>query len=409
MSSVEDLRREQSLAGLAHISVVSFVAARSAPVGGFWIALAGGVALARAAQRFGARHGYGASVAATLQSVAILGPIRFGVPLTQALTAPLLGRLEARGVRILPQVLICAVTRVACNAATTAFFIWVIAGGLDAYGGTYDAVTSRVPLLPRGTAGVLVVTAAGLLAWGAFASTVQVLVYRRGLRRWPEAIGEGPLERAQRAPSGSYRFDPRAVAVAAALAFGLLISSTAWPLLGGVAAWLALAWLVARPVPEVLRSGLVLTLVIAGGVLAFGLLGGLGVELVLRRTVRAALLVLVATWLGGAAGADGLRETSRRTLDRLRRVPSLQEAARVLDDLGARDQLVAAGRSMLDAVGTSRKRPLPLFDAVLAWIATESGRFQRGTAGPAAALAMARRDVALIALAAAPALVFGAG
>jgi hypothetical protein len=405
---MEDLRREQSLSGLAHISVVSFVAARSAPAGGFWISLAGGVALARAAQRFGARHGYGASVAAMLQSVAILGPVRLGVPLTQALTAPLLGRLEARGVGRLPQVLICAVTRLACNAATTAFFIWVIAGGLDAYGGTYNRVTSRLPLLPRGTAGVLIVTAAGLLGWAAFASTVQVLVYRRGLRRWPEAIVEGPRERAQRAPRGSYRFDPRAVALAAALAFGLLISSTAWPLLGGVAAWLALAWLVARPAPEVLRSGLVLTLVIAGGVLAFGLLGGLGVEIVLQRTVRAALLVLVSTWLGGAAGADGLREASRRALDRLRRVPSVEEAARVLDDLGARDQLVAAGRSMLHAVGSSRKRPLPLFDAVLAWIASESGRFQTAPTGPAPALAMARADVALIALAAAPALVFGA-
>lgn len=409
MSATEDIRREQSLAGLAHISVVSFVAARSAPGGGFWIALAGGVALARAAQRFGARHGYGASVAATLQSVAILGPIRLGVPLTQALTAPLLGRLEARGVAMLPQVLICALTRVACNAASTAFFIWIIAGGLDAYGGTYQRVTNLVPMLPRGTAGVLVVTAAGLLGWGAFASTVQVLVYRRGLRRWPEAIGEGSLERAQREPRGGHRFDPRAVALAAALAFGLLISSTAWPLLGGVAAWLALAWIVARPVPEVLRSGLVLTLVIAGGVLAFGLLGGLDVELVLRRTVRAALLVLVATWLGGAAGADGLREASRRALDRLRIVPSLQEAARVLNDLGSRDQLVVAGRSMLHAVATSPKRPLPLFDAVLAWIATESGHFRTGTTGPVPTLAMARRDVALIALAAAPALVFGAG
>jgi hypothetical protein len=63
---------------------------------------------------------------------------------------------------------------------------------------------------------------------------------------------------------------------------------------------------------------------------------------------------------------------------------------------------------MLHAVGSSRKRPLPLFDAVLAWIASESGRFQTAPTGPAPALAMARADVALIALAAAPALVFGA-
>ena len=51
-------------AGPAHVAVVSFLAARAAPSGGFWIALAGGVALARVAQRRGARTGFGASIAA---------------------------------------------------------------------------------------------------------------------------------------------------------------------------------------------------------------------------------------------------------------------------------------------------------------------------------------------------------
>ena len=41
-----------------------------------------------------------------------------------------------------------------------------------------------------GTADALVVTGAGLLAWAAFASVVQVLVYRRGLRDWDGR--EGP-------------------------------------------------------------------------------------------------------------------------------------------------------------------------------------------------------------------------
>ena len=73
--------------------------------------------------------------------------------------------------------------RLVHNAATTAFFIWVIAGGLDAYAGTYDAIGRRFGI-EVGTADALALTFASLLAWAAFASTVQVLVYRRGLRAW---------------------------------------------------------------------------------------------------------------------------------------------------------------------------------------------------------------------------------
>src|ERR671912_303450 len=112
--------------GPAHVGVVSFLAARAAPTGGFWIALAGGVALARVAERRGARPGFGASVAAMLETVAIIGPARFGIPLTQAVTAPLLGRLDARRVGVPLQVLVCALLRLLHNTATTAFFIWVI-------------------------------------------------------------------------------------------------------------------------------------------------------------------------------------------------------------------------------------------------------------------------------------------
>src|ERR671914_1915818 len=98
-------------AGPAYVATVSFLASRAAPTGGFLIALAGGVALARVAQRLGARQGFGASIAAMLETVAIMGPARFGVPLTQAISAPLLGRLEARGVRPSLQVVACAALR----------------------------------------------------------------------------------------------------------------------------------------------------------------------------------------------------------------------------------------------------------------------------------------------------------
>ena len=145
--------------GPAHVAVVSFLAARAAPSGGFWIALAGGVALARVAQQRGARLGFGASAAAMLETVAIIGPARFGIPLTQAVSAPMLGRLEARGWGSAAQVLACAAVRLLHNTATTAFFIWVITGGLDAYAGTYDALARRVGL-EVGSADALVLTAA---------------------------------------------------------------------------------------------------------------------------------------------------------------------------------------------------------------------------------------------------------
>ena len=140
------------------MAVVSFLAARAAPAGGFWIALAGGVAVARVAERRGARLGFGASAAAMLETVAIIGPARLGIPLTQALTAPLLGRLEARGWRPLAQMLACAAIRLVHNTATTAFFIWVITGGLDAYAGTYDAIGRRVGI-EIGSADALALTA----------------------------------------------------------------------------------------------------------------------------------------------------------------------------------------------------------------------------------------------------------
>jgi hypothetical protein len=403
-------------AGPAHVAVVSFLAARAAPTGGFWIALAGGVALARLAERRGARLGFGTSAAAMLETVAIIGPARFGVPLTQAATAPMLGRLEARGVGPGLQVLACAAIRLLHNTATTAFFIWVIAGGLDAYAGTYDALGRRLGI-EVGTADALVLTAASLLAWAAFASTVQVLVYRRGLRQW-ESIAreqpERPAASATAAPteplsvaSPGRRFDPRAVSVAAALAFALLLSSTAWPLLAAVAVWLAFTWALSRGDREPLRTGLAFAAILALGAFIFTLGGGLGVDAALRRASRATLLVLVATWLRAAAGADGLREVSRRVLGRLRRVPAAPEAAKVLDGIASEGRLAAAARALAAELGAVRKRPLALLDAVLGWVVRESTAFRAAAArGPATPLAARPLDWALVLLAAAPAAAF---
>src|SRR3954452_24742479 len=241
--------------GPARVAVVSFLAARAAPVGGFWIALAGGVAIARPAERRGARLGFGASIAAMLETIAIIGPARIGIPFTQAVTAPMLGRLEARGWRPLPQILACATIRLIHNAATTAFFIWVITGGLDAYAGTYDAIGRRLGI-EVGTADALLLTLASLLVWAAFASTVQVMVYRRGLEQWDALaadatevkpdIGGETQSRPTTAAKRAGRFDPLLLTLIAVVAFAVLLATTEWLALGLVAAFLTLAWVITR-------------------------------------------------------------------------------------------------------------------------------------------------------------------
>jgi hypothetical protein len=388
-------------AGPAHVAVVSFLAARAAPSGGFWIALAGGVALARVAQRRGARPGFGASIAAMLETVAIIGPARFGIPLTQAATAPLLGRLEARVWPALPQIAVCAVLRILHNSATTAFFIWVITGGLDAYAGTYDAIGRRFGL-DVGTADALALTAAGLLVWGVFASVVQVLVYRRGLRSWPEedharyVDGDIRREGTGRPTEHRRRFDPRAVTVTAVVLFAVLLASTEWIVLGAVALVLAAAWLLSRPDREPLPTGLLFAAVLALGALIFALGGGLGIDVALRRALRAALIVMVATWLRAAAGADGLREVFRRVLGRLRAIPSLPEAAVVLDGIAAEGRLAAAGRSLAERLRDVSLRPIPFCDAVLAWVVGEARSFRPEPPAAPARLALRPVDLALL-------------
>jgi hypothetical protein len=389
-------------AGLAHVATASFLASRVVPTGGFAIALAGGVALARAAQSAGARTGYGASLAAMLQTVAVMGPARIGIPLTQAISAPLLGRLHVRGAGPRSQFAACAAIRLVDQLVATAFYIWIILGGLSVYAGTYDALLGRLPFLGGGAAAALLATLVGLLAWTVFASWVQVAVYRRGLLAWPEApagVAAGPPAGADPAPARRPRFDPRAVTISAIVAFVALLVSTAWPVLAAVAAWLLVAWATARGDREPVRAGIALAAALAFGALAFGLVSGTGLELTLQRTARAALLVLVATWLRAAAGEEGLREVARRGLRRAGRLPATAEAAAILDRLGARGGLAASGRALVETVRHVPRRPTPLAGAVLLWIAVESARFAPATGEPAAAVLRTRpSDRALVVL-----------
>ena len=397
---------EKEVAGLAHVATVSFLASRAIPSIGFWVALGGGVAVARVGARRGPRWGFGASIAAMLQTVALIGPARIGVPLTQALTAPLLGVMHARDATLAWQMIVCGTIRLVQNAATGAFVIIVLAGGFDVYIDTYESIAGWVPLLPDGETAAIVAILVGPVVWAVFASVVQVLVYRRGLVAWP--TGEDPLhvhigEEAPADPPRG-RFDPRAVALSAVIAFALLLASISWPVLGAVTAWLVLASLTCRGDREVVPTGVALAAVLALVVFLVTLLGGLGVEEALARGSRAGLLVLVATWLRAAAGAIGLREVSRRGLGRLHRLPSAREAALVMDDLGTGRQLGSAARSVLAALRSVEWKPIPVLDAVLGWVAAESRRFRLGAVEPPMVLRVGAVDVALIALAIAPAV-----
>lgn len=422
---------EAEEAGHAHVATASFLAARLAPGGGFMIALAGGLTLARLSARNGWRAGYGASIAATLQTVAIIGPLRFQIPFTQAVSAPMVGRQDAAGVAPWLQVICCAAIRLTLALAALTFHIWIILGGIGAYADAYDGLLGWLPLVPEGQTPAVVLALTLLVSWTVIGSIIQVLVYRRGLRDWPDeddvedgasAPPEPELEpelesegvRAGQRP----RFDARAVILSAGLAFAMLLISHEWALLGAVTLWLALAWLLARGDREPVKPGFVLAGLLAVSVLFAGVIGQQGILLTLERTTRALLLVLVATWMRAAAGEEGLREVARRSLRRLRRLPAAREASDILDRLGNERGLLTSGKALVEGVrgvehehgkiGSGRIRDdiVPLAKAVLAWSAAETRRYRRPSPAQPARLTARPPDglLVLAVLAAAAAL-----
>src|SRR5215218_4067762 len=135
--------------GLTHVATVSFLASRAAPSLQFFFALGGGIALARSAAERGARTGYGVALASMLQTVAVMGPARVNAPLTQAITAPMMGRLQARGVRPLTEFLACLALRLVHYAVLLAAFIFVILGGIDEFTGSYETLTGWLGIVPQ--------------------------------------------------------------------------------------------------------------------------------------------------------------------------------------------------------------------------------------------------------------------
>jgi hypothetical protein len=392
--------------GLAHVATVSFLASRAAPSLQFFFALGGGIALARASLRGGARVGHGVSLAAMLQTVAVMGPARINAPLTQAITAPMMGRLQARGVRWWVEFVCCLAIRLVHYAVLLVAFIYVILGGIDEFTASYGTLTGWLGIVPQGPEAAVAVTAIGQLLWAMAFSGMQVAAYRRALGAWPEvderpAVTEaGSLDPA--ADAG--RFDPRAVVLCALVATVLLLASTSWALLGAVALWLVPAWFLSDPDRDAVPLGLALAGLLAFAALTGGLLSGSGLELTMQRVLRAVLLVAVATWMRAAARSGGLREVFRRMLSRLRRIPSVPEAIELLAGLDAGPRLVAAGRAAASRFSDVELHPAELCDAVTSWVAIESAAYVPGEAVVPPVLRARVLDALLVAFSCAPVL-----
>jgi hypothetical protein len=336
-----------------------------------------------------------------------MGPARINAPLTQAITAPMMGRLQARGARPATEFLACLGLRLVHYAILLAVFIYVILGGIDEFTGSYETLTGWLGIVPQGPAAAIGFTAAVQVLWAIFFSTVQVAAYRRALAGWPPATATDPAERdasPAAAERGSRRFDPRAIVLAALLATVLLLVSTAWPLLLGVAAWLVPAWLLCRPDRDAVPLGLALAGLLAFAALTGGLLSGAGLELTLRRALRAVLLVAVATWMRAAAGPGGLREVFRRALRRLRALPSVREASEQLEGLDPGPRLIAAGRAAAARLADVPLAPAPLADALAEWVAREAEGFRPGAAAAPVRLRLRAPDALLVVLTLTPAL-----
>lgn len=369
------------LSGLAHVATCSFLASRIAPSLQFWIALGGGVALARAGALHGLRAGYGASLASVVQTVAMIGPLRVSGPLTQALNAPLVGRLIARRTPFAGVLAACLGIRLLHYVFLNVLFVLVIVGGLDVYVATYDRIAGFLRILPKGEAWAVGLTIVMALVWALFYSTVQVLAYIRAMERWPAAEpaepGAAPPLEAERhfwaaTSPPRPRFDhPWLVVGLAVLGCAVLLTGTAWPLLGAVAAALLLVWTATRAFDApAIKLGLVLAGLFAIGALGPALVGAVPWSDAGARAVRAALLVLVATWARAAAGADGIRRVARASLQWLR----LRHAARLTAELESDRRLGEAGRTLVAELRDVEKSPIPMADALTAWVAAESAR-----------------------------------
>ena len=356
-----------------------------------------------------------------LQTIAVMGPARINAPLTQAITAPMMGRLQARGAPWALEFAACLGLRLLHYAALMAAFVFVVLGGWTSTRPPTSALTGWLPLLPEGTAGALAMGALGNVVAAVFFSVVQVTVYRRALGRWPDGPPGAPGRVAARsAPPGGFAPSRRDARASPARAERALRSPGGRDRGGGgqrpaagehrVGAarrrrGVARARVVGvarrplgRPAGRRARGH-------PGHRRARGRAPGRS-----RARARAPagdprrLLVAVATWMRSAAGQAGLREVFRRGLHRLGRIPAAAEAARLLEGLDAGPRLVAAGRAAAGRLAAADLRPAPMADALAAWVAGEAAGYVAGGPPAAPALRTRHRDRVLVLVAAVPVL-----
>jgi len=395
-------RRES--VGLVHVATLGFLAGRLVPPLGFPAGLAGGVCLARAGQVFGLRRGYAAAAAAVIETVATVGPSRIGGPVTQAITAPLVGHMQARQRPTAVKIAACAALRLLYNGTTTALFIFVLSGGLDAYLASYESVAATLGFLPQGRLAGLAITFGTVAAWAVVAATIQVSVAGRALSGWRHRHASTTTFDPAVDLQSEHRFDPRAVVGAAAIAIVCLLAWLQPVLLVAASLWLVVVIALGAFERTALREGVFFAAALGLLAMAIGWLGGQSPTRVIELGLRAALVVMAAAWLRSATGAVGFREVALRSLARLRRIAAAAEAALILSDLGVERRLRTAISGLAAAAATGGRRPAQVLDSVLAWSNAEASRYRPPTGVPRLALRFSAVDIALVGSAMVPLL-----
>ena len=312
-----------------------------------------------------------------LQTVALIGPARVNGPLTQALNAPVVGRLQGRGSSRGVRIAACLAIRLVHYAIINVLFVLVVVGGIDAYVRTYNKIADFTRILPEGAAWAIGLTIVAAIAWGAVYSVIQVLAYERALRRWPTppaVTGAAPP-----APAEARRVDARTAIVLGIVAASwlALLVHLEWITVAVVTAVLAVAWAITRSFPrDVVVVGLALAAVLAIGALVPAVIGAVEFDDALKRAARIVLLVLTATWARAAIGSTGLRRAAHRGLWRARRLPAVAEAADITARLESDTRLAAAGRALIDEMRDVPQKPLPVADALTAWIVAEAAAYE---------------------------------
>ncbi|MGI8413367.1 MAG: hypothetical protein ACR2LV_08480 [Solirubrobacteraceae bacterium] len=364
---------------MANVAALTFLAARAVPLG-WTVAIAGGVPLARVAERDGARAGYAAAGASLVETMSIMGPARMGIPIPHAASAPWLGALAGRRKGFLVLALAGSLVRLLYYGVTSTISILLIVG-LDAYLGTYQHVRHLVGILPAGRSWALILTAVATGAWSLGAGLIQAWVIRRGLRRWSQASAgiEAPAPAADPGRPAPPRRAGTMVLVALA-GFAAALASTDPRAIGALSLALAVVWFFTRAGTRDLLRGLALAAPLALSTFGFGAFGGIGTEMAAQRAARVTLLVLIAVWVRAAAGSEGLRDVSLRVVRRLARFPALGLAAAVLGASAGIGDYGQGARRLGRCLGAARRRPVAVVDAALSWVAEESVR--RGRSAP---------------------------